>query len=140
MLALHPDITITIDAPSEALILSVDGPLIELAIMNLFENAVKYSSTTAKISVKIREDQDNTIIDISDQGIGIGKKELDHIFDRFYTVNKAQARKMGGAGLGLSIVRNIVEKHGGELSAQSTIGTGTTFTLTLPHAEITALV
>ena len=140
LLALHPDITITIDAPSEALILSIDGPLIELAIMNLFENAAKYSSTTAKISVKIRGDKGNIVIDISDQGIGIGKKELDHIFDRFYTVNKAHTRKMGGAGLGLSIVRNIVEKHGGELSAQSTIGQGTTFTLTLPHAEITALV
>ena len=130
--ALHPGMELDINAIKQALILNIDGPLIELALMNIFENAIKYSSANAKIDVNIQELDGHIQIDVKDQGIGISSQELEHIFDRFYTVNKAETRKMGGAGLGLSIVRNVVEKHGGELSVQSIIGEGTTFTILLP--------
>jgi signal transduction histidine kinase len=73
------------------------------------------------------------IIAIQDRGIGIPKDDLPHIFERFYTVDKAHSRRLGGAGLGLSIVQTIIEKHEGTISAASVVGQGTTFTIVLPQ-------
>jgi two-component system phosphate regulon sensor histidine kinase PhoR len=69
---------------------------------------------------------------VSDKGIGIPATDLDHIFQRFYTVDKAHSRRMGGSGLGLSIVETIVEKHFGKISVSSVVGQGTTFTILFP--------
>ncbi|MCB1108862.1 MAG: GHKL domain-containing protein, partial [Chlamydiia bacterium] len=136
---LHPEVQITIDSPKDAFIVNVDSALIDLAIMNLLENAVKYSSAPANITLKISEADDDYIAYISDKGMGIPEQDLDHIFDRFYTVSKSHSRKLGGAGLGLSIVRNIIEKHEGSLDVQSSFGKGTTFIITLPKARAVAL-
>lgn len=109
-----------------------DPHLLELAFNNLIENAAKYSGRPAKITISLNKIHNDLEIKIADEGIGIPEADLEHIFERFYTVNKAHSRKMGGSGLGLSIVEMIVKKHFGKISVSSLIGKGTTFTLVLP--------
>ena len=106
--------------------------LLELALMNLLENGVKYSSSPAKLTLTLEPKKHEVAISIQDRGIGIRAEDLPHIFERFYTVNKSHSRRLGGAGLGLSIVKTIIEKHEGTISASSIPGQGTTFTITLP--------
>jgi two-component system phosphate regulon sensor histidine kinase PhoR len=112
-----------------------DADLLELAIMNLLENGVKYSKPPAHLTIHLGEKKNEVIIAIEDQGIGIPPEDVPHIFERFYTVNKAHSRRLGGAGLGLSIVKTIVDKHEGTLSVTSVLGKGTTFTITLPKSR-----
>ncbi len=115
--------------------LLADPSLLEMALMNLIHNAAKYSTPPANIRVTIEKTGENILWKISDQGIGIPKEALDHIFERFYTVNRAHSQKMGGSGLGLSIVHTIISKHHGTISVTSEVGTGTTFFLTLPISQ-----
>jgi len=137
----YPDAEIEIVKIGDKLLARADPDLFELAVMNLLDNAAKYSNPPAKIKVTVSEKEDEIEIQIQDKGIGIPEKDLDHIFDRFYTVDKARSRKLGGAGLGLSIVRTIVEKHDGTIAVVSTVGVGTAFTILLPkrrqyHTEV----
>src|SRR4029079_6260317 len=102
---------------------------LELAIMNLIVNAAKYSPKPAQINIGIYDDESEITISVSDKGIGIPAADQEHIFDRFYTVDKAHSQKMGGSGLGLSIVKTIVEKHFGTITLESELGKGSTFTI-----------
>ena len=113
-----------------------DANLLELAFMNLIENAAKYSLVPAEISVFLEEFDDCIKISIADKGLGIPEADLEYIFDRFYSVDKAHSKKMGGSGLGLSIVKTIVEKHMGSITVSSILGEGTTFVIILPKREI----
>ncbi|MBS0615299.1 MAG: PAS domain-containing protein [Verrucomicrobia bacterium] len=135
LLAVHEEVQIGIQAPDELLI-QADPDLLELALMNLMENAVKYSPKPAKITLTARSTNGDAQIDIADQGMGIPPDDLPHIFERFFTVDKARSRSMGGAGLGLSLVKTIIEKHGGTITATSTLGKGTTFTIRLPRRRV----
>lgn len=130
---LFPTATIIVQqVNSGPFVIGADPDLIELALMNLMENAGKYSKPPAHITVSL-EKKDATIeIDVADHGIGIPAADLENIFQRFYTVDKAHSRKMGGSGLGLSIVETIIEKHGGKISAKSELHVGTTFHISLP--------
>ena len=128
----YPDVTLTVSPVSENLSVLGDFDLLDLAIMNLLENAVKYSKPAAKIHLKVQRAGDFVHILVEDQGIGIPPHDLPHIFDRFYTVDKARSRKSGGAGLGLSIVKLIAEKHRGNVSVASQLGIGSVFTLAIP--------
>lgn len=119
----------------EGLHIIADPSLLELAFMNLIENAVKYSNKPAKVYISLKETDKEVIIAVKDEGIGIPLPDQEHIFDRFYTVDKAHSQKMGGSGLGLSIVKTIVEKHFGHISLESALGKGTTFTVRLPKRE-----
>ncbi len=130
----HPTAEITLNHPSSPMWISADSDLLDLAVMNILENAVKYSQNTASIEIEIREKEGWLEVDFKDRGIGIPLEDLPHIFDRFYTVNKAHSRKLGGAGLGLSIVKTIVEKHQGKILVDSVLGQGTTFTLKFPSS------
>lgn len=112
--------------------IKADGDLIDLAISNLLENAIKYSHQPAFIEMHIRSDGKEVYLDIKDRGIGIPETDIPHIFDRFYTVDKARSRKSGGAGLGLSIVKTVIDRHGGYITVASELGKGTTFTISLP--------
>lgn len=105
--------------------------LIELAIMNILDNAVKYSEGTPEIFVELTKENNMALISIQDNGMGIPDEDIEHIFDRFYTVDKARSRKLGGAGLGLSIVKSIVDKHKGNIEVLSE-GRGTLFKIKLP--------
>jgi two-component system phosphate regulon sensor histidine kinase PhoR len=101
--------------------------------MNLLNNAVKYSQPPASIIVTLRETSSDVKIEITDHGIGIPPEDIGYIFNRFYTVNKAHSRSLGGAGIGLAIVKTIVEKHEGTITVTSVFGKGSTFTVTLPR-------
>ena len=132
LLSLHPTVKLEIQGLNSKIVIPADASLIEMALMNLLENAVKYSSPPAQITVTIEEKGDEVDIRISDKGIGIPEEDQERIFDRFYTVNKSHSRKLGGAGLGLSIVKTIVHKHQGLITVTSKLGEGTTFTLVFP--------
>ncbi len=126
----HP--CVTIEKSDASIAVAADPDLLELAIMNLLDNAVKYSNPPASISIKIRKQSQQAKLCISDSGIGIPLSDLEHIFERFYTVDKARSRRLGGAGLGLSIVRTIIEKHQGNICVASEFGKGATFSISLP--------
>lgn len=132
LLLVYPDAQVRIEKPEERVIIDADRGLIELALQNLFDNAAKYSPPPAKIDVHIELEEEEVSIRISDKGRGIPKEDLEHIFERFYRVDKTHSRKLGGAGLGLSIVKTIIDKHNGTIQATSQVDKGTTFTIRLP--------
>lgn len=133
ILSVYPSADVEIVASSEV-IAYVDPSILELAILNVLDNAIKYSASPAKVRVEIEQALANATISIQDAGVGMSEDDLQHIFDRFYTVNKAHSRKLGGAGLGLSLVKTIIEKHEGTLHVTSTLGKGSTFTVSLPKS------
>lgn len=132
LIDVFPTAKIRIEKKQGDVIFIADADLLELAIMNLIENAAKYSPSPAQIHVTLDQTMERIKVTITDQGIGIPSTDIEHIFERFYTVDKAHSQKMGGSGLGLSIVKTIVEKHFGTISVQSELGRGTTFTLSFP--------
>ncbi len=130
-----PTAQITIEQSEPDIHLIADRELLDLAIMNLVENAAKYSKQPAKIEIQLKNYSDHIEIHITDHGMGIPFQDQEHIFDRFYTVDKAHSQKMGGSGLGLSIVKTIIEKHFGTIVLESEVGKGTKFTIKLPKKE-----
>lgn len=132
ILSLYPEVRIEQLSASEEMHIFADPDLLELAVTNIMKNAIKYSDGAALIEVRIQEKKGRFYLQITDQGVGIPEDSLDRIFERFYTVDKARCRKLGGAGLGLSIVKLIIEKHEGKIWATSESGKGTTFHLSLP--------
>ncbi|RUT47111.1 cell wall metabolism sensor histidine kinase WalK [Paenibacillus anaericanus] len=114
----------------------VDRDQIDQVLDNLISNAMKYTSEGGNIAIEARAADDGGIaISVQDDGIGIPKRDLDRIFERFYRVDKARSRDMGGTGLGLSIAREIVKAHGGTIALQSDHGKGTKVTFTLPQQK-----
>ena len=111
---------------SENIMFNGDKNLLSTAVSNLLTNAVKYSETE-KIDVILREQNGAVELVVKDYGIGIEHECLNHIFERFYRVDKTRSRKLGGTGLGLSIVKNIIELHNGTITVESEIGKGTSF-------------
>ncbi len=109
-----------------------DATLLEQAAVNLLDNAIKYSPAKSAIQIEALNLDDEIQIRFKDQGMGIAKKHLPRLFERFYRVDKARSRKLGGTGLGLAIVKHIAQAHGGNVSVDSELGKGSTFTLYLP--------
>lgn len=99
---------------------------------NIIENAIKYNVSNGKVFVSIKEEEHNYIVQVKDTGIGIKKEDIDKIFDRFYRADKSRKREVGGAGLGLSICKWIIESHGGYIKVDSEYGIGSTFSIFLP--------
>ena len=132
VLAVYEDAQITIEKSNETITVDADPDILELSIINILDNAAKYSNPPAQITIKLEQVGDEVVVSISDKGIGIPPADLEHIFERFYTVDKARSRRLGGAGLGLSIVKTIIERHHGTISVTSLVGVGTTFTIHLP--------
>lgn len=139
LLSVYPKVQIEALHNKETIVIDGDPDLLELAIMNLFENAIKYSHPESMITVTIEDQETFVSLKISDQGIGIPEEDLENIFERFYTINKSHSRQMGGSGLGLSIVKTIISKHDAKISVSSTSGQGTTFTLTFEKANVFSL-
>jgi two-component system sensor histidine kinase SenX3 len=108
------------------------------AVYNLLDNSVKYSTAGSRIHVRaiVDQDLDRVHLSVEDAGIGIPRRDLDRVFERFYRVDRARSRVTGGTGLGLAIVRHVASNHGGDVSVESTEGVGTTFTLSLASVPI----
>ncbi|MGA2171801.1 MAG: ATP-binding protein [Sedimentisphaerales bacterium] len=106
--------------------------LLEQAVLNLVDNAIKYSPAESTVQISARGAEKEVIIAVKDSGCGIDKSHLSRIFERFYVVDKARTRKLGGTGLGLAIVKHIINLHGGRVSVESSPGQGSTFTIHLP--------
>jgi two-component system sensor histidine kinase SenX3 len=120
--------------------LVVDGDRRQLvsAVGNLVENAVKYSQKGGTVQVRARVDATAVEVMVADQGIGIPRRDLDRVFERFYRVDRARSRETGGTGLGLAIVRHVASNHGGEVLVSSQEGEGSTFVLRLPATLVVA--
>ena len=115
------------------LFVEVDTDRMIQVIDNIMNNAIKYSPDGGKITVRLIETHNNVILSITDQGLGIPKKDISRIFDRFYRVDKARARKQGGTGLGLAISKEVVKALGGTIWATSIENYGSTFYISLPY-------
>lgn len=116
----------------EGLVARMDGPLMEQAVVNLLDNAIKYSPGNSRVTVWAEASERQIRIYFKDQGIGIARKHLPRLFERFYRVDKARSRRVGGTGLGLAIVKHIVQAHGGQVAVESEQGQGSVFTITIP--------
>lgn len=112
-----------------------DINLLEQAFLNIIQNAIKYTPEGGTVTISTEDNDHSVQIRISDSGIGIPEKDVPHIFERFYRVDKERSRKLGGTGLGLSIAKWIIDSHGGAISVDSTVGKGTTFTISLPKEK-----
>ncbi|MBR0091617.1 MAG: hypothetical protein IJP92_07950, partial [Lachnospiraceae bacterium] len=110
----------------------VDEVKLSLAIMNLVENAIKYNREGGWVRVELDADHQNFTMKVSDSGIGIPEEEQAHVFERFYRVDKSRSREISGTGLGLSVVRQSVLMHRGEIEVSSTVDVGTVFTVRIP--------
>ncbi|WP_298830542.1 two-component system histidine kinase PnpS [uncultured Planococcus sp.] len=104
-------------------------------VMNLLINAVTYSSNHTEITIRLFIKDEQAVIQVEDQGIGIESSEIGRLFERFYRVDRARSRNSGGTGLGLSIVKHLIEAHHGKVEVDSQVGVGTTFTIYLPLAS-----
>lgn len=121
------------DYPVNSIWVEIDTDKMTQVVDNILNNAIKYSPDGGQITVSIKTTDSQLIVSISDQGLGIPKKDLPLIFDRFYRVDKARSRAQGGTGLGLSIAKEIVKQHNGFIWAKSEYGKGSTFTIVLPY-------
>jgi two-component system phosphate regulon sensor histidine kinase PhoR len=126
------DAGVTLDSDTRPV--TVPGSTNDLALLtrNLLENAVRYTPRGGRVRVEVAGEDGRATLSVRDTGMGIPSRDLPRVFERFYRVDRARSRETGGTGLGLSIARHVVERHGGEISAESELGQGSTFTVTLP--------
>ncbi len=133
-LAENRDITLQVECKPQIFVFA-DASLLEQAVANLLDNAIKYAEPGQDVRLSTAITTDKVVIDVKDRGIGVLKKHLPRLFERFYRVDKARSRQLGGTGLGLAIVKHIAQTHGGHVSVESAIGQGSTFSIHLPLTE-----
>jgi signal transduction histidine kinase len=126
---------VSLEAGSSPQVLKAKGDAtgIKQVITNLVDNAIKYNRPQGTVRVSARAEGPSAIIEVEDTGMGIAASEQQHVFDRFYRVDKSRSRSQGGSGLGLAIAKKIVEEHGGTVSVESSPGQGSTFRVSLPR-------
>ena len=126
-------VTLIKDIQTDSTVYMLEDDLFQI-IFNLVENGIKYNVRGGSLTIVLSRCDNEAVICITDTGVGIPQESIDHIFERFYRVDKARSRSSGGSGLGLSIVRNMVDRNKGTIHVDSTIGKGTTFTIRFPIA------
>ncbi len=126
------NITVNLSTPEEPLAVVGDLEALRRLAFILLDNAIKYSPTSSVVHVKLVAIGSQGILSVADSGIGIGAEDREHVFDRFWRADKARSRGLGGAGLGLSIAKWIVDRHNGTISLSSELGVGTTFEVQIP--------
>lgn len=129
--ALESRIAFHLELDGDCPILILEDDLYQI-VFNLIENGIKYNSPGGSLTVRLSREDDNALLTVTDTGMGIPEDAIDHIFERFYRVDKARSRATGGSGLGLSIVSTIVRRNRGEIQVSSIVGQGTTFTVIFP--------
>lgn len=122
------------DLPS-AFRVSADKHYVGQVLVNLIVNAIRYGRQGGMVNVKFRDMLDKILIEVEDNGVGIGKEDISRVFERFYRVDKSRSREQGGTGLGLAIVKHIIEAHGERITVRSEAGVGTTFAFTLKKSR-----
>jgi len=132
VIAKEKNILLETEISETNIILFADEKSLSQSIVNLVDNAIKYTLEEGKITVRLNVINDNAVIEVEDNGIGIAEDEQQRIFERFYRVDKARSRTLGGTGLGLSIVKHIAFRHKGHISLESTLEQGSLFRITLP--------
>jgi len=110
----------------------MDKDKLKQVMYNLLSNSLKYSKINKVVFLTLKSENDNIIIEVKDNGIGISEKDLPFIFERFYRSDESRDKNTGGAGIGLTIVKAIVEAHKGTINVKSILGEGSTFILTFP--------
>lgn len=125
-------VALTCEATEPAMV-SGDAVALEQLVFNLAENALRYTPPGESATVRVTRTDAEIVVDVEDHGSGISAEHLPHLFERFYRADKARSREFGGAGLGLSIVKTLVEAHGGRVEVRSEVGKGSTFTVRLPR-------
>jgi histidine kinase len=121
-----------VDLPGEEMTICADREKVVVVLDNLISNAVKFTPAGGRVRVALRRRGEDVEISVVDTGVGIPREDLERIFDRFYQVEDHLTRQQGGMGLGLSIVRGLVELHGGRVWAESVLGRGSRFVVVLP--------
>lgn len=134
-IAERSNIRIRLDLEQDSPILLLEDDLYQI-VFNLVENGIKYNVPGGSLTVRLFRDGDNAILEVTDTGMGIPDEAISHVFERFFRADKARSRKSGGSGLGLAIVRNIVERNNGTIHVASTVGKGSTFTVSFPIFDI----
>lgn len=129
-------IELIFDTEVEEEIIACDPDKIERIILNLLSNAIKYTKENGKIYVNIGKDNNNIYISVTDNGIGIPKKKLDTIFERYAQVDNKLTRRFNGSGIGLSLVKSLVKMHQGDIYVESKINEGSKFTIRLPIVQV----
>ncbi|MGE8035497.1 HAMP domain-containing sensor histidine kinase [Lysinibacillus sp. NPDC093692] len=108
-----------------------DSIRLEQIMLNLLDNAMKYSDKNTRVIIEAMKQEERTVINVIDEGIGIPSDELELIFEKLYRVEKSRSRTFGGSGIGLAVVKELVEAHGGTIKVKSNLGKGSTFTITI---------
>ncbi|MCX6152848.1 MAG: ATP-binding protein [Candidatus Kapabacteria bacterium] len=129
------DLALKIELDNNINSIVADSFKLEQVFINLIDNAIKYSET-GEITINVRNNDESIRFEITDTGIGIPEKDLERIFERFYTVDKSRSRQMAGTGLGLAIVKHIVLLHRGKITVESTTGKGSRFIIVLPSGNL----
>ena len=130
------DIRISVEAPVRLPLVVMDRTRISQVIDNLLENAIRYASKDCIVSVDVRGGEGNAVsVTVTDDGSGMPEEDLPFVFDRYYRVDSSRTRATGGAGLGLTVVKQLVDMHGGRVQVESTLGKGSQFTFELPVSE-----
>jgi signal transduction histidine kinase len=135
LLVLAEDKKQLIEVQAEKLLVWADREFLRLALLNLVDNAIRYSQKGSSISLHVRRTENRAIVEVIDQGPGIAPEHQQKIFERFYRVDKARSRASGGAGLGLSITRWAVEGQGGRIELESESGQGSLFRIVMPDEK-----
>jgi heavy metal sensor kinase len=132
MLAVEKTLEVTVKTPAVPVWVKADAIAIDRLLLILLDNAVKYTPSGGNCEISLAQIDGHARITVRDSGIGIAQSDLANIFDRFYRVDRARGRQSGGAGLGLAIARWITEMHGGTIAAESSLGSGSSFHISLP--------
>jgi two-component system sensor histidine kinase SenX3 len=130
----NADITVCTDEPSGLRMLG-EQTLLVTALANLVSNAIAYSPRGSLVSISRRRCGNNIEVAVTDRGIGIARKDQERVFERFFRADKARSRATGGTGLGLAIVKHVAANHNGSIGLWSQLGTGSTFTLSIPEYQ-----
>lgn len=133
--AAEKQINLLVEVPEELPSVYGDPDMLAQVLINLVDNALKYTPPGGRVSVRVKKEKGQLRVEVEDTGIGIPPESLPRIFERFYRVDKARSRELGGVGLGLAIVKHIIRAHGGKIGVESAPGKGSLFHFTLPLDE-----